>query len=598
MLEASQPASTEVTIFKQAVDRKWLIMSSVATFLLLGLVFALLQPPRFESSATLVIQEPGSIESLGVGGDVRPDRYVADQAAILRSDAVAERAIEILLSDFSDVPSLTTVRSSRTIDSDSGSNVILISYVADDPQLSQAGANALVAAYREAVQLEATQTFDNVLATIDAAIFEVATAIAEIEPDETVTTTTLPAGLSGEYDDALERLAQLQRLPRPTDPEELDALRSELADLLTFLDAVRVVASLETDPVNDTTPDPALEALNDYHDELVGLRNSIALDAEFAGRSSTIFSSAGPGEEVSGSPTQILAIAAVLGLLFGLGLLLVLPAATPVFETAEEAAEALGTTVLADIPELAALDVSLAVVDSPTSAAAAAFRKAATTLHARLHLVRTGLGSEPTPKILPRDEKGRFLPSPHAAEFGAGKSIVVVSAGPKEGRTSMVANLAAAAATQSRRILAVDADFDHPRLTELLNGEGSLGLTDFVQQGAQLVDVIQVVDLGADISLSLIAKGSIPAAPLDFFRSGNARKFFKEAIEDYDLVFVDTPALYVAPYAAAIARYCDEVVVVIPHRSLVEDITGLAEQLKLISSNLVGIVYNRPRFIQ
>lgn len=594
---SEQPPSTEVTIFRQAVERRWLIMGSTALFLLLGFVYALLQPPRYESSATLVIQQPGAIGAL-TGADIRPDRYVADQSAILSSDAVAERAIEILRIDFPDVPSLDDVRSSRRVDSDSESNVILISYVADDPELSQSGANALVVAYREAVREEATQTFDNALATVDAALFEVEEALAELEPVDTpVTITTLPAGLTSDYEDALERLSELRRLRESAAPEDLDALRAELADLLTFLDAVRVVTALEAAPTEDALSDSDRDRLETYRDELIGIRNSVALDAEFAGSSSTIFSAAGPGEEVSGTPLQILAIAGVLGLMFGLGLLLVLPAATPIFESAEEVAEALGTTVLADVPELAAVDVLLAVVDSPNSEAASVFKKAATTLHARLDLVRTGLG-EPPKQPLKRDEKGRFMKPEHTPSFGAGKSVVVVSAGPKEGRSSVVANLAAAAATQSRRILAVDADFDNPRLTELLQGKSGPGLTNIVQQEMAVDEAIQVVQLGADIELSLIGKGSIMAAPLDFFRSGKAREFFKETVEDYDLVFVDTPALYVAPYAAAIARYCDEVVVVVPHRSLVEDIAGLAEQLKLISSNLAGVVYNRPQLVQ
>jgi Mrp family chromosome partitioning ATPase len=335
------------------------------------------------------------------------------------------------------------------------------------------------------------------------------------------------------------------------------------------------------------------DVLLDRREDLIGLRNSLTFDSQFAGSSAVILSAAVLGESVGAGLIQFTAIALVLGILFGLGLTFVLPGSEPGFRGPEEVAETMDASLLADIADFSAEARSIVVTEAPVSPAAIEYKRAATALLSRLDLMRRGL-SEIQPE-LERDEKGRFKRRSPADAGEPGRIVAVISPGPREGRTSVTLNLAAAAALQSDRVLAVDADFGNPRLTELLTGSPTAGrgLTDIVHRDAGPEDVAQRVDLDDGSRLSLLGRGSMLSAPLDFFRSPGAQQALRKAAAEYDLLLLDTPPLYVDAYASTLARYADEVIVVVPHGSEIDDMRDFAARLRVLSISVQGFIYNR-----
>lgn len=600
MTDNQHGVTNDITLLDHARRRMRVIGAVAIAFVILGLVYSFVRPAEYESTATLVIQAPGSVGLFAPGDvDFRPDRYAADQVAIMRSRSVTEQALTILETDFDDLPRVDDYRRALEIVSEPNSNVVEVIHLGPSPDLAQAGANALVAAYLESVREQSAALIANTLATIDGAILELNVTLDDLESRiaQLSSASSQIVDLENRYQLALTRLAQLQEARIGADEASLVVIRTEEADIGAFLETVRVVRSLEADSSLDTALLAEHDSLLDRLGELTGQRYGLVLDAQVAGRSAVVFSAAGPGEETRGGLASTVAISLLLGVLFGLGLTFVMPAVRPVVSNPEETAELLRTEVLADIPDLSPHDSKLISLSAPDSDGGLAFRKAATTLENRVEMVRRGLDDPIGPGALPdRDRSGRFIKATRKNQVaGDGRTVVVLSPNPGQGRTVVTANLAVATARQSQRVLAIDADFEHSHLTEMLTGRSFVraGLIDVVEMGASLSEAVVEVDVGEDSRLGLLGRGTFRLPPLDFFRMPKTRTFLQELAEQYDLIFIDTPPVYFASYAATLAKYADEVALVIPHGSGVEDVREFGRRLRILPANLLGVVYNR-----
>jgi Mrp family chromosome partitioning ATPase len=231
----------------------------------------------------------------------------------------------------------------------------------------------------------------------------------------------------------------------------------------------------------------------------------------------------------------------------------------------------LGVPLIVDIPNFADDKVrsKLPVRTAPASASAEAFRFVAAALDV----------AHPTPH-------GTDLP---------GQLFVFTSPLLGDGKTTVTANTALAAARRGWRVLAVDADFADQALTRLLlEGEQpSRGLTQVLSGEAQIGDVVETLEVGGEASFDLLSRGSRPASASDMFRSNAAREFFAGITRAYDVVLVDSPAMLHTAYASTLSSYADRAVVVVPHRALVRDLEAFRDRVALVGTSLSGYVYNK-----
>ena len=87
------------------------------------------------------------------------------------------------------------------------------------------------------------------------------------------------------------------------------------------------------------------------------------------------------------------------------------------------------------------------------------------------------------------------------------KVIMVSSALPSEGKTTVVINLALALAEAGRKVTVVEADLRRPKITRYLGMVGGVGLTNVLAGTADITDVTQYY--GED-GLAVIAAGPRP----------------------------------------------------------------------------------------
>ena len=122
------------------------------------------------------------------------------------------------------------------------------------------------------------------------------------------------------------------------------------------------------------------------------------------------------------------------------------------------------------------------------------------------------IGRIPRSRSLARSGPGTgLLPAPEAEAFrtlranlhrqfhGQGvRSVLVTSAIPREGKTTLAWNLARIEARAGSRVLLVEADLRRPVLARRLEANGAEGLRELLAGDAQLQDLIQTIDIAGE----------------------------------------------------------------------------------------------------
>ncbi|HAJ64540.1 MAG TPA: lipopolysaccharide biosynthesis protein [Cyanobacteria bacterium UBA8543] len=169
------------------------------------------------------------------------------------------------------------------------------------------------------------------------------------------------------------------------------------------------------------------------------------------------------------------------------------------------------------------------------------------------------------------------------------KVIVVTSSVPKEGKSTVSANLAAAMAQLGRRVLLVDADLRHPFQHHMWELTNAGGLSDVLVGQAEFKAVVtEVMD-----NLDVLSCGVIPPNPLALLDSKRMASLIESFSQTYDFVIIDAPPLVLAADALTLAKMTDGVLLV--SRPGVVDSTSAAaakESLERSGQNVLGLVVN------
>lgn len=149
------------------------------------------------------------------------------------------------------------------------------------------------------------------------------------------------------------------------------------------------------------------------------------------------------------------------------------------------------------------------------------------------------------------------------------RTVVIASAAPGDGKTTIARHLAEAAARMGSRALLVEADLRHPSLAQQLDIEPEPGLTDVLIGTRSLDEATQSVDLqalsGEGVSgrtLNVLASGTAPPNPGELLESQAMDALLERAKSVYDLVVIDTPPLTAVSDAFPLLMKVDGVVVV------------------------------------
>ncbi|NEO49978.1 MAG: polysaccharide biosynthesis tyrosine autokinase [Moorea sp. SIO4A3] len=169
------------------------------------------------------------------------------------------------------------------------------------------------------------------------------------------------------------------------------------------------------------------------------------------------------------------------------------------------------------------------------------------------------------------------------------QSIVVTSSVPKEGKSHVCANLAAAMAQVGRRVLLIDADLRYPSQHHLWELTNSLGLSNILVGDAQFHQAKREVMTGLDVLMA----GVIPPNPVALLDSQKMALLMQKFSREYDCVILDTPALAGMADAPILGKMADGILLVArPEKIDSASANAAMEILNSSGQNVLGLVTN------
>ena len=176
-----------------------------------------------------------------------------------------------------------------------------------------------------------------------------------------------------------------------------------------------------------------------------------------------------------------------------------------------------------------------------------------------------------------------------------GRSVVLTSASPIDGKTVTCLNLAVAAAQDGRHVVLVDADTRVRGLTRRLGARDTGGLPALADPRNDLSEI--VVPLTADDGqyVPFIPAKSLGDDTAAFFRTPGFRQAIVRLKDVADLIIVDSPPLLLASDASAIATNVDGIVVVVSRGTSMKLLKEMRERLDRIGTPVLGYIYTKAK---
>lgn len=272
-----------------------------------------------------------------------------------------------------------------------------------------------------------------------------------------------------------------------------------------------------------------------------------------------------PREPSHPQKARILAMALGLGLFGGVSLALVREGKDQRLRSAEEVSTLLGVPILGVIPSMDAPRRTPAtrgqkVRISPDSREAEAFRT-----------VRT------------------------AVFFGAPKNeartILLTSAVPGEGKSTVTANLAIAMAQAGQKVLLVDADFRRPMQSTIFGlDRRTRGLSAVLAGHMALEKAMEPTQLE---NLSVLTCGPDVSNPAEMLNSESFGRIIKTLTASYDRILIDSPPVMVVTDALILGAMCDATILVVRAGTSMRRISVQARKgLASVDAKVLGAIVN------
>lgn len=169
------------------------------------------------------------------------------------------------------------------------------------------------------------------------------------------------------------------------------------------------------------------------------------------------------------------------------------------------------------------------------------------------------------------------------------RTLLVTSPGPRDGKTTVLANLGAALAEAGQRVILLDADLREPGLHEAFGAARAPGLTDaLLDESAPLP-----LQHGPLAGLELLAAGTPPPNPAELLASARFERLLVRLREQAEMVLVDSPPLVAISDTSILATKVDGVLLVVSAGRTRRDLAQRARaQLAAAGARVVGAVLN------
>lgn len=269
-----------------------------------------------------------------------------------------------------------------------------------------------------------------------------------------------------------------------------------------------------------------------------------------------------PSDAARPKPTLYTAIAALLGLGFGLGLAFLRDRLDTRLRTLEEIETVLNVPIIARVPRRGKTDVAIA-----------AFTES-------YRVLRTNL---------------QF-----ATGEGAPRTIAVTSANEGEGKTTTSSQLALVTGATGTSVVAVEADMRRPNLQRYFVPDSPEplrpGLSNFFLGGASINQIVHATTVP---TVKFVPSGPTVPSLSGLMASERGPELVEQIAATGDMVIFDCPPLGLGADAATLAGLVDGVILVVDLETATKrSVTDALRQLAAVRAHVIGAVLNRDRTLE
>jgi len=169
-------------------------------------------------------------------------------------------------------------------------------------------------------------------------------------------------------------------------------------------------------------------------------------------------------------------------------------------------------------------------------------------------------------------------------------SVLITSAGPKEGKSTTAANLAIAMAQAGQKVVLVDADLRRPVIHSIFGVKKDLGLTNYLMEAISYEQLFKTTFLD---NLFLITSGVLPPNPSELLASHKMEDTLARLRADFDLVVIDSPPVIAVTDAAVMSTKVSGTILIVSAEHTNRDAIARADSLlKSVNAKLLGALLN------
>lgn len=169
--------------------------------------------------------------------------------------------------------------------------------------------------------------------------------------------------------------------------------------------------------------------------------------------------------------------------------------------------------------------------------------------------------------------------------------ILLTSATPSEGKTTVAMNLACVLAQRDVRVLLIDADLRRPTVHHRFNINGKVGLSSVLTGSVDLQHAVQQVPEVP--RLDILVSGPVPPFPTEMLASESMNRLLADCRGIYTHIVLDSPPLLSITDSVVLAHDSDAVVLVVRHGKANKHAVRRARDLLLrAGTRITGTVLN------
>ena len=171
------------------------------------------------------------------------------------------------------------------------------------------------------------------------------------------------------------------------------------------------------------------------------------------------------------------------------------------------------------------------------------------------------------------------------------KFILITSATPSEGKTTVATNLACVLAQPNARVLLIDADLRKPDIHHRFGLTGKIGLSTVLSRSATFQSAVAKISDAPN--LDVLASGPVPPFPTEMLNSQAMIDLLAQCAEIYTHIVVDSPPVLSVADSTILAQSMDTVVLVIWHGKVSRKaVRRTRDLLRQSAAPVTGVVLN------